>query len=50
MQWTILTLLYRTLWGNYIGTQMLDTIRPRGYKTFFMLNSAEHEILAAYKI
>ena len=24
-------------------------ITPRGYKTFFMLNSAEHEILNAHK-
>ena len=24
-------------------------IRPRGYKTFFMLNSLEHEILNAHK-
>ena len=24
-------------------------IWPRGYKTYFMLNSAEHEILNAYK-
>ena len=24
-------------------------IRPRGYKTFFMLNSVEHEILNAHK-
>ena len=24
-------------------------IRPQGYKTFFMLNSAEHEILNAHK-
>ena len=23
--------------------------RPRGYKTFFMLNSVEHEILNAHK-
>ena len=23
--------------------------RPRGYKTFFMLNSTEHEILNAHK-
>ena len=23
--------------------------RPRGYKTFFMLNSTEHEISTAYK-
>ena len=28
-----------------------DTLspRPRGYKTFFMLNSTEHEISTAYK-
>ena len=24
-------------------------IRPRGYKTFFMLNSVEHEILNTHK-
>ena len=24
-------------------------IRPQGYKTFFMLNSAEHEISSAHK-
>ena len=24
-------------------------LRPRGYKTFFMLNSAEHEIFPANK-
>ena len=50
-------------WNN-IGITKLDTtqiqrvlrieilqasIRPRGYKTFFMLNSAEHEILNAHK-
>ena len=23
--------------------------RPRGYKTFFMLNSAKHEIFSGYK-
>ena len=23
--------------------------KPRGYKTFFMLNSTEHEVLPAYK-
>ena len=28
---------------DYLGT------RPRGYKTFFMLNSVEHEILDAHK-
>ena len=26
-----------------------DQIRPRGYKTFFMLNSAEHEIFSGNK-
>ena len=29
------------------GTPM--EIRPRGYKTIFMLNSAEHEISTAHK-
>ena len=28
---------------------MTRDIRLRGYKTFFMLNSAEHEILNAHK-
>ena len=27
----------------------LNEIWPRGYKTFFMLNSAEHKILDAHK-
>ena len=27
----------------------LNMIRARGYKTFFMLNSVEHEILNVYK-
>ena len=27
----------------------LDTKRARGYKTFFMLNSAEHKIYPAHK-
>ena len=26
-----------------------NLIRPRGYKTLFMLNSVEHEILNAHK-
>ena len=26
-----------------------DKTRPRGYKTFFVLNSVEHEILNAHK-
>ena len=34
----------------YNGTaQKRRPIRPRGYKTFFMFNSIEHEILNAYK-
>ena len=33
------------LWSCKITT----CIRPRGYKTFFMLNSIEHEILNAHK-
>ena len=32
--------------GPSLSTHM---IRPRGYKTFFMLNSAEHEIFSANK-
>ena len=28
---------------------LLNGARPRGYKTFFMLNSVEHEILNAHK-
>ena len=33
------------------GSGLTDrrVIRPRGYKTFFMLNSAEHEIISANK-
>ena len=27
----------------------MDLIRARGYKTFFILNSVEHEILNAHK-
>ena len=27
----------------------ISTIWPRGYKTFFILNSAEHEIVPAQK-
>ena len=28
---------------------MSNLVWPRGYKTFFMLNSVEHEILNAHK-
>ena len=28
---------------------LADPSRPRGYKTFIMLNSAEHEIINAHK-
>ena len=31
------------------GIKMSILIRPRVYKTFFMLNSVEHEILNAHK-
>ena len=34
--------LLRTSW-------LMKPFRPRGYKTFFMLNSVEHEILNAHK-
>ena len=30
-------------------TVMTQSFKPRGYKSFFMLNSAEHEILNARK-
>ena len=32
-----------------LTTRSLQTIRARGYKTFFMLYSAEHGILNAHK-
>ena len=31
------------------GSSMDSDIRARGYKTFFVLNSAEHGILSAHK-
>ena len=31
------------------NSQNRSPIRPRGYKTFSMLNSAEHKIYQAYK-
>ena len=35
---------------KYIDSLCADiSTRPRGYKTFFMLNSVEHEILNAHK-
>ena len=35
---------------NLDSTNLLsDVARPRGYKTFFMLNSADHEIHPAHK-
>ena len=39
-------------WGyllNYLPIQLGGRIWPRGYKTFFMLNSTEHEIFPAHK-
>ena len=37
--------------NNYSDSKIsgLETIWPRGDKTFFMLSSVEHEILNAYK-
>ena len=37
--------------NNYSGMlgRFLGPMRPRGYKTFFVLNSTEHEISTAYK-
>ena len=34
-------------WKVYFYTMIY--FRPRGYKTFFVLNSVEHEILNAHK-
>ena len=34
--------------SDVTGSITYDT-RPRGYKTFFMLNSVEHEIFPAHK-
>ena len=31
------------------GSQIGNVTRPRGYKTFSMLNSVEHEIINAHK-
>ena len=31
------------------GKQIMPETWPRGYKTFFMLNSVEHEIFPAHK-
>ena len=37
--------LFTRLWSHIIE----NISRARGYKTFFMLNSVEHEILNAHK-
>ena len=34
---------------NVYGINFVSTIWPQGYKTFFMLNSTEHEIFPAHK-
>ena len=34
---------------SVVSNLVYSLIRPRGYKTFFMLNSAEREISPAYK-
>ena len=42
--------LLATLFGSTISAiSQYDIARPRGYKTFSMLNSVEHEILNAHK-
>ena len=39
-----------SLWRPYIKTGLFcRTVWPGGYKTFFILNSSEHEILNAHK-
>ena len=43
-----------TLWrdgGHKItfDISLIDTTRPRGYKTFFVLNSTKHENFLAHK-
>ena len=43
---TVSTLIIATDKAEKTG---MILIRSRGYKTFFMLNSAEHEILNAHK-
>ena len=35
--------------GDILHTECHHNARPRGYKTFFMLNSTEHEISTAQK-
>ena len=46
----ILVYTYFAVWfcGPDFGSDCTRTW-PRGYKTFFMLNSAEHEIYSAHK-
>ena len=34
---------------RYMNTHQFNMLRPRDYKTFFMLKSTEHEILNAHK-
>ena len=45
----ILFEMFRDIFTNLKSTTVENGIRPRGYKTFFMLNSAEHEICPANK-
>ena len=37
------------MWLFELLFSSVPQIRPRGYKTFFMLNSAEHEIFSGNK-
>ena len=45
----IVFLLLRTVGGEGELEKYHDLTRPQGYKTFFVLNSSEHEILHAHK-
>ena len=45
----VLTLLLCCAFELIPNTQNVCRTRPRGYKTFFVLNSIEHEILNAHK-
>ena len=42
------SLILFSLRGDFMHDHR-ETIRPRGYKTFFVLDSTEHEISTAHK-
>ena len=45
----VMTLIASYYVLSFFPLDVLGEIWPRGYKTFFMLNSTEHEILKAHK-